>query len=377
GSGLAAFAGTLFFSLHPVHTEALNVISYRGLLLSGMFTFLSLFVFLSTKRPFARFILIPVLFLLALASKESSAAIPLVLAAASIYTGEISAKKGLAENLKSSLFLLPMFSLLVLYFFLRSYVLTGETQSFFEGLAPSGGILMVFKIFYQYMRLIFLPYPLSPFYDWSVIGIPSSLSDYEVIIGLIFISASIFSFFYFLRRMPLFSFAILIFFIELLPVSHIMPFIVPFAERFLYIPLIGIAVILSFLIGAMLKRGMKTGAAIIAALLILPASGVSFVRNGEWKSTISILEANVRDFPNSFNAHFSLGKLLMDSDRRRSEEHLKTAIRIMPGVPVTYALLAADYILEGRHEEAGELLEKAPEKEIVMIILNDELAKRR
>jgi O-antigen ligase len=109
----------MIFAVHPVHTEAVNVAVYRTELLACLFFLMSLFSYLKSIRDIKIekdfYSLSLFIFILALCSKETAAALPLIIA---LYIYFFTQKK---ERKKLLVSVLPFFLIAPLWF-----VVSGE-----------------------------------------------------------------------------------------------------------------------------------------------------------------------------------------------------------------------------------------------------------
>lgn len=354
---LSIFA-TLFFLIHPVHTESINVISYRTTLLSGFFSFFSIVLLCYSKNKFEkiiRVILTPVLFLFSLFSKETSVILPLILFVHDIFL--------LKRRGRKILFLtyIPLFFTLIFYFYLRHSIVDVVPFKFFEGLSSTEKLLMIFRIFYNYVRLVIIPFPLTPFYDWNILSHPKSLFEIDIFAGMFLFLLLIISMIISFKYSKKMFFGLSIFIFALLPVSHLIAFFDPMAERFLYISVGGAAFLFAGLIEKFLSfRKPK----IIIPFLMIYIFIFSFwttLRNSQWESSESILQANIKYFPFSFNSHFGLAKILVErGDFINSKIHLEESIKLMPEIIPPFAYLAYVYKKIGNDKKADDVLKNAP-----------------
>jgi hypothetical protein len=109
-------------------------------------------------------------------------------------------------------------------------------------------------------------------------------------------------------------------FVALIPVSNLIILIGSImADRFLYLPCIGFAACIVIGIYALGERFKKRSLAPILLCVILAALGIrTWSRNLDWKDNSALLEAGVRDTPNSFASHFALATNLYLSDATHS-----------------------------------------------------------
>ena len=110
------------------------------------------------------------------------------------------------------------------------------------------------------------------------------------------------------------------------------------ADRYAYVPLIGIFIILAWGISGLLEKWDQRKKALpIAAGVVIPVLMVAaWVQAGHWKNTITIFKHAVsvteNQYPSFSTAHNNLGYALeLKGDIGAAITHYKTAIKINPG----------------------------------------------
>jgi hypothetical protein len=345
----------LLWVLHPVHTEAVDVVSYRTTLLQGLFVFATL-VALAPARPGPVRIASGVLaFAAGLLSKETALVAPGLLVLQDAFLGRVSWRR-------TATVWLPLVAVAGAWWVLRSYLVGGGVYEYFAGLTPLQGVLMVPRIVFLYARLALLPHPLCPFYDWWILGVPSSPLEPDILAGIVVLVALPVAAVLLRRRAPRASFGLAFFLVALLPVSHLVPFFDAAGERFLYVPVAGLLVA-AWGAGASLppSRLLSRVAIGLAALAVVSFGGLTAMRTAEWKDSETILRATARDFPVSVSAQLGLGRLMLDQDRpAEAIEPLAQVVRLAPSLPVGHALLAVSQARAGRFSDARATLHAAP-----------------
>ncbi|MFH0763678.1 MAG: tetratricopeptide repeat protein [Candidatus Omnitrophota bacterium] len=328
------FAGALYL-LHPVQCEVAAWVKSRDDLLAGLF-FLGAFLLWLRWRPHAlrirQLLILAALYLLACLSKESAIVFPLIILGYEYWAGDIrNSCKGIPPaNLwiaASSLFLTGGLYLLWRYLLIGHMA---QTAYLAGGFIPT--MLTMFKVGVKYLGLLVYPHRLVIDYSW--ITPLQSFSDWQVWAygGALGLFAA--SLFLIRKAWPIGSFGLVWVIICLLPFSNIIQVNAYMAERFLYIPLAGFAILAASAIQYIERRlGQKTALAVIAVILIA-CGAKSSARANVWKDNVTLFTAAVRDTP--------------------------------PGVINPRVNLIAHLIGEGKYEEAlplaRELWEKAKDK---------------
>lgn len=350
---------SLLWAVHPVHTEAIALVSYRTTLLSGLFTFAGLYL-LSPSAGVGRTILGLLSFCLALLSKETALIFPALLFLSDFFFCRPQA--ALRQKVVSQY--VPLLFVSLLYWVLRVTITGPGVYDWFAGLSAWQKALIGPRIFFLYVRLTFIPYPLCPFYDWDVLGVPKSPFEPDILSGAVLFIITIFTIVLFVRRKSAVAFGLSFFLVGLLPFSHIVPFFDAAGERFLYVPLPGIllaTVLLLLLALGKLKVPSGKLKIFLATAAIASFSTLTLWRLKEWKDSETILRAVRRDFPHSTSANLGLGRLLLGENRyAEAIQVLKEVVARSPKLGVGYGLLAAAQALSGDVRGAKDTLWRAP-----------------
>jgi len=207
----------------------------------------------------------------------------------------------------------------------------------------------------EYLRLLILPVNQCAFYISRVF---TSIAHNEVLAALLLLLAIIVTFPAVFRRWKIASFGILWIFVTLLPVMNIIPLRALIAERFLYLPSIGYAIAVAFLLSRIRRR--YAGIALVASALRVSADTVkTIMRNEEWADPVSISASILRVQPLNPWAYLSFSNAYIAVGRYEDGiKELKKAIAIAPSYPAPYSSLGFCYLDRGRYREAAENLER-------------------
>lgn len=156
-----------------------------------------------------------------------------------------------------------------------------------------------------------------------------------------------------------------------LPVSGIFIIPIPMAERYLYMPAIGLWIVLSDQICKVLQNTRPAApkyaiAAITLVLLMLAA--LTFRRNFDWKSNISLYTRFVEQYPENIHAQAGLGVAYYDSAGEQyhllAERQFEKVIALDPYAPKVHTLLGSIKLNKGEFRAAldhyGRALEIFP-----------------
>jgi protein O-mannosyl-transferase len=313
------------WAVHPVLTESVTNIIGRADLLAAFGVLSALWMYrMSRESTGARRIAWLIGMILAttigIFSKESAIAILGV-----IVLWEVAWwKRG--NQLRSIAYGFVAAALPIIAFLIqRSIVLARSTVTVFPyvdnpllGAGFLSARLTAIKILANYLWMFVWPAKLSWNYYYSEIPIArGTFQDWIswIVIAAVFACTCI----AFRRNRAVFFFAMFAF-IALIPVSNLLILIGSImADRFLYLPAIGLAacvVIAVYAFGDRLK--IRALAPILLGIFIIALGIRTWTRNLDWQDNSTLLEAGIRDTPNSFASHFALATNLYLSDATHS-----------------------------------------------------------
>ncbi len=222
-SHLSAFLASILFAVHPVNTEAVANVTGRTDLLFFFFYIIGLLLYLksheSQNRVFLKLAVL-IAYIFALFSKEMAITFPIIL-----FLTDLFRNKGGVRNLKKNLpFYFSLIVISVAYLALRTYALEGiaKDTSAFYGDSHFTRLISQTAVFITYLRLVFVPHPLSARYDLFLLESP--FNPYTAASVILLAALTVATFVSFKKgRSPLPLFGCWWFLIALLPVSNIIP----------------------------------------------------------------------------------------------------------------------------------------------------------
>jgi hypothetical protein len=283
----AAVLGALMWAWHPVQTESVAWIKSRDELLYALFLFLAgLSLFHAVTRPVAAWTGFVGAFGLALLSKESAVVLPAILGLGWVLWRGTTGGRTLGWATVVS-------GLMALSFLVWRHGVLGRTEQTgrLSGSAWLDG-LTTLGVVWEYVRLTLVPLRQSADYHgyplvlsaWSARalgGLSLSLGLVAAALGLVRSGR---------REARLAAAGLLSVPLSLLPVLNIVPMMQYLAERFLYLPLAGVALVTAVLLRLAGPR-VWWGAAVWAVLLL----SLTLMRQGVWESDRTLFAANWRD----------------------------------------------------------------------------------
>lgn len=324
--GWASFAAAAIFAVHPVHVEpvawiaALPELAYSA---AGMVSLLAFARWRSAPGRAWYYVASLATFGLALLSKEPAVAWLVILVA---YDWAVLGRTGLRERLWA----LPYVGALGAYLALRSYALGGfvPTQAL-EGLSPWLAVLNAFPLLADYLIRLVFPWPLSAFHAFAPVY---SLAEPKVLWSLGLVAAlGVVAAMLLARRHPA-SFALAVIVSPLAPVLYVRAVGEnAFAERYLYLPSVGLSVLLALGISSAARRVPRSRFALAgvatAVVAVLAYSAVQ--RTRVWQDDLTLWADNAQTAPTAYTPQVAVGQMLAGSGRfAEAIPYFEAALRV-------------------------------------------------
>jgi len=331
----AGFVAALLFAVHPAAVEAVAFVTARNnLLCAGGLLGALLALRLRGAIAVAGGLL---LFALALLSKEPAVVLPPFLLGLALVAHEPRLRP-------RPLVLVLFFCVLASYFGLRALVLGTAAPVAAAGDPAVRGGLIVGSI-YESLRILVLPLHLNASYASAAVAfsVPKLLA---VLAGLAALGWGALS-----RCCPdPLRAGSLWLLLGLLPIANVVPIpSAPVAERYLYVPALGFAVVLAAGWAALASRRARL--ATIAVLLLAAALGVrAAVRTTVWTDDRRLYESMVASDPANASAHYNLGNLRADTgDIEGAIAAWRAAVAAQPRHVGAHNNLGNAYAMTGRY----------------------------
>lgn len=346
-AGPAAFISALLFAAHPIHTETVAWVAGLPDLACAFLCLLSFYFYLRYDEGPRWIYLSCASYAIALLFKEPALMLPLFLSAY-----DFAFRR---HGLSISYFFkiqIPYLVIILVYLGLRSYALAGlMPMEPFIKLSPSGYIINTFQLFAGHLQKLFLPLNLNAFHVFRPV---SSLSELKGIVSLSVAAAFIAATLIGLKKDRVLFFCLSTIALPLLPALFI-PAVGEnaLAERYLYLPSFGFAVLASsFFLMNRPGRGITT-ALIVLALLTADFSALTVRRNAVWRSDFSLWSDTVRKSPEASIPHYNLGVIYVsEKDFVGAAGEFTKALQIDPFNDKARNNLGSAYVQMGLLEDA-------------------------
>lgn len=360
------------FATHPVHVEAVAVAVNQGELLATIVVIGSCLVLLRHSRasvaapgPGVSAAILAAL-LVGVLTKETAAMLPgFALAMAALPLGQRSPDPWHRLRTIRPL-VLGMVAVVMLTILVRDLVLSGDVKGTFTAEALQeqgigGRALTMLGVYPRVVELLLWPVRMSADYSPTVFtaathwGWPQT-AGLVLVIGLV--AAAIILW----RRIPVATLAIAWLGMGYFPVSNIaLPTGIVLAERTLYLPSVGIALLVGLVVSVWAARArspLVPTVAVAAVLLLAMVRG--FQRTAVWRDEETLIARTLEDAPDAYRAHRGMAILLFSTnDLRSAEQYYLRALELHPPLEIAAWELADKYRLAGLCEPAAMHYERA------------------
>ena len=338
----------VFFAAHPLSVEAVTYISGRADVLVTFFALLALIALAAAHRNRTRPLLSAswagatlLATMAAVASKETGVVLPVILfVQASVLYGGMRA----ALRAHAILFACLAAPWALTALLLTSYPEHAQTAGFAfgrseYGISPRDYLLTQAGVVVRYFRLVVLPYDQVFDYDWPVVrSLRAAVVPGLVLLGCAAVGALAG------KRSRLYPFAVLWVFATLAPTSSVVPIADVIAERRMYMPMVGIALLVALVISdaaaACQRRRLRMVWIPAASVVVLLAfGGLAWARNGMWNDPLTLWQDTVRKQPGNPRAHTNLGiRYLQRGNVHDARLALETALDLIAADESAHAI---------------------------------------
>ena len=320
---LPAGVGALFFAIHPVQVEAVAWISELKGCLSSLFSLLAIWQYICLSKNFSagnqkkqiHYILATVFFLFALFSKPAAVVVPFICGAIGVYLLQRPINQTIWELVPWGAIIIPFVvvaklsqgdsELSFIPEFWQRFLIAGDSVSFYAA-----------KLFY----------PVNLGFDYS--RTPQFVLDNWWIYLTGVLPYFFVAMFFWKFRHPWVLSSLAVFIAGLFPVLGFLPFvhqeISTVADRYLYLPMLGPALLVSYIF---LKQGKKIQK-IVYLMIIILFGILSTFQVKTWKNPFTIYFQGLVINPTSWKSHVGLVKLYLHLDQpNEAEIHAREAIK--------------------------------------------------
>ena len=367
-SGLVA----VLFALHPLHVQSVAWVAERKDVLSTLFWMLTMWTYIryTEKSCTLRYLLVFLCFALGLMSKPMLVTLPIVLLLLDFWPlgrfqlkelGYLKQKKKGADknrNIEISIrrlffekapfFGLAVGSCILTYFAQKS----GGAIDSLESLSLDTRLINALVSYYGYIEKMLWPENLAFFYPHP----GNSLAMVGGVLGGLFLLGMCFFTIRIAGSFPYVTVGWFWYVITLLPVIGLIQVGgQAMADRYTYVPIIGIFILLAWGIPDVMpnwrykKEGLWILSCIVLIMCIIKTSG----ELDYWKNSKTLFERAIKVTEGNYIAHNNLG-YTMETERPSKEaiDHYREAIRINPNFAKAHGNLGVALLKQEKHDEA-------------------------
>jgi protein O-mannosyl-transferase len=351
-SEFAALASGVLFAVHTIHTEA---VAWVAGLPEVAYTFLLLIVFswhIREEEPSPRLSAASGgAFFAALLFKETALVLLPLLAAYDVLWGRPAARR---DQLRRYL---PLAVAFVAFLVLRTTSLGGLGGM--QPLKPYGILPVpayaanVLFFLVLYLAKLFVPADLNAVHVFPILD---SLLDVRAMLGAAAVAGFVVAVGATWRRAPRICFALLFTLLPMLPVALVPAYShTPFGERYLYLPSVGLSLLVAVGMAALETRKRWMTAAFGAAFVIVASTLTvgTILRNRIWRNDLTLFSDVVAKSPESEIGNGNLGRALMAAGRYdEAVGRFRKAVQVNPESVKGRYHLGSALAKAGRPEEA-------------------------
>lgn len=352
GTGAAAALAGVVFAVHPIHVEAVAWVAgvpdltYTGLVLAALWAFDRFEAGTGSRRVALATAL--VLFLLAPFAKEPALALPLVLVVLE------AARGGSLRSLRRWLPLVPFFVLSAFYLAVRQRAL-GDLAPLprHPELSTWECVLQAPVLFAGYLAKLVVPVGLNAFHVLHPVHSPLEPdAALGIAVAVAFVAAAAVAF----RRDRTTLLALLLVAVPLLPVLWV-PWVGEntFAERYLYLPSAGFALLVGRVVAAVRAARPRAFRAVAAVALgwTVALAAATVQRVPVWANERALWTDTVARSPDGALPRTMLGDVLLsDGDLAGAIAQYEAALAVAPGDTAARTNLGLALLRDGRVPEA-------------------------
>jgi len=360
---IIALLASLLFAVHPVNVEAVTWISSRKYGLLAFFYFSSLYFYIKNaeKGRYHRiyYALSIVSYVLSLLSSPFSVTLPAILF---LYDYCSIRDINLYNIIKSRLLsYLPYVVLSISQFIIlwNSFTTTPGPEPAIKSHEMNSifyTFLTMLRVLYDYIKNLIFPFWLNNMY----VDHPStSLLEYKVILSLLVILLLLGILFFQVRadnKVNLFCLGWFV--LTWLPVSNIIPISTKMADRYLYLPAVGLFLLFSLSVyntsHRWFSRKAKQLVAVpLIAFLVFSLSYLSIDRNRVWANSQTLWEDSLRKAPAYWVPHMNLGLTMAQQGMiEEAISYYRESLRLNPNSVHTHNNLGVVLLERGQIGDA-------------------------
>ncbi|RLB28016.1 MAG: hypothetical protein DRG87_10250 [Deltaproteobacteria bacterium] len=374
-----ALLSTVLWAINPIQTQAITYIVQRMASMAGMFSIISMYLYLKARTAIKNsskailFSSTALFIILAFLSKENAIMMPACLFLFDFLLIQGVSEHSVKKNLKILLVVAAITLGMVVIFLAFSEMTFSSLFSLYSKrpFTPWERLLTQSRVLILYIGLILYPMSTRLSLNHDIAISHSLFNPPTTMLAIVLIIGMLFGAIYLSRRYPLISFCVFFFFLNHIPESTILPLELIYEHRnyipsmLFFVPIaIGLLKAISYF---SYKRSMQTIIAVSIVLIIIGEGHATFMRNFSWKNEESLWIDNVDKYPTLFRPQHNLAKYYQDRNEidkavREYEKALTLrAINTTDEKAITYFNLGFIHFQRKEFEKAKEYYLRAME----------------
>ncbi len=358
---LVALVSVLLFVVHPVNVESVAWIASRKFGLLAFFSFLSLYFFIQSSEKKQKGILCYSFSVVAYALSLLSSPVSVSLIGMFLLYDYCRSKgTEVIRTLRDRyLYYIPYGLMSTLHFVILWNVLSSGQKPAVKAHYmdnPVYTLLTMLQVLFDYIKNLMFPFWLNNRY---IVRVPLSVFETKVMIS-IGVLLVLFAFLLIKGRQgkKLSLFCVGWFFIFLAPVLNVIPISTKMADRYLYLPAVGMFLWFSSGLYDLLveKQHRIHRLSVFLGLvttIVFTFSILTFQRNKVWRNSETLWTDSVKKDPINYMAHNNLGNALAGQGKLdEAIAHYSEALRIDPNFAMAHDNLGTILARQGKLDEA-------------------------
>jgi tetratricopeptide (TPR) repeat protein len=365
-----AFMAALLFALHPIHTEVVANIKSRDEIMCFFFGFWALNVFVDYMKQGKTWMLIAgtALYFLSFISKETVIAFLFVIPLMFFLYHNDSRKRAIYIT-ACAVVIAAIYTALRITILKANNTYNPNAIDFMDNIlagAPSVATRMATAMFIlgQYLKLMFVPYPLICDYCYNSIPFVGFGNIWVLITVALYTAMGAYSIYRLTKdRKDPWAFGILFYLSTLFLFSNL-PFLIGAAmgERFLFFASVGFCLVVALAIEKFVLKEVGTYSSVMrnkmALAVLIPIclayTVITFGRNAEWKDNYTLFKADVAKAPNDARLYFYYGDELAENIYPAETDTAKQRAAIEEGIDALQKAVAIYPKYAEAHVELGK-----------------------
>jgi tetratricopeptide (TPR) repeat protein len=349
------------FALHPLHVEAVAWVAERKEVLGAFFGFVSIYFYVRFARPaganrksqIANYSLSLVFFLCGLMSKTMIVTLPAVMLLLDYWPLQRVSRWGRLVAEKTPFFALG----------LMAGLLTIHAEQSVGAVSSTGQLPVMLRIpnalasCARYLGQTVWPANLAVFYPYS-----KGISAEGIAGAVVVLAGATIGALWMVRRRPYLAVGWFWYVITLLPVSGLIQVgAYSRADRFTYVPLVGVFIAVVWAVGDWaVRKGRRRAAAGFGAAAIAGLMAVTYVQAGYWKNSISLWTHTLACTPENYLARDNFGSALAKQGKLpEAIQQYNQALQLQPNFADAHSDLGNALAAQGKLEAAIQQYEQA------------------